>query len=175
MRAPPCWSCRASFPLQLGVPLATCGGHQCPGDSQAGSHSSHRSASVCGWIPNSVVQNGRPKGGIFSCGHDADVTCFVVQSLSNCLFSKAEGGLELQKTDVARERRWNEAPATSPFERINISTSGEGQGGLACCSPWYCKESDTTWQLNNNNLFFGLPSGNSGKEPACQGRRSKEI
>ena len=21
---------------------------------------------------------------------------------------------------------------------------GEGQGGLACCSPWGCKESDTT-------------------------------
>ena len=28
---------------------------------------------------------------------------------------------------------------------------GEGQGILACCSPWGCKESDTTEQLNNNN------------------------
>ena len=27
---------------------------------------------------------------------------------------------------------------------------GEGQGSLACCSPWGCKELDTTWQLNNN-------------------------
>ena len=27
----------------------------------------------------------------------------------------------------------------------------EGQGGLACCSPWGYKESDTTSQLNNNN------------------------
>ena len=26
---------------------------------------------------------------------------------------------------------------------------GEGQGSLACCSPWSCKESDTTEQLNN--------------------------
>ena len=26
---------------------------------------------------------------------------------------------------------------------------GEGQGSLACCSPWGCKESDTTDQLNN--------------------------
>ena len=25
---------------------------------------------------------------------------------------------------------------------------GEGQGGLACCSPWGCKESDMTEQLN---------------------------
>ena len=27
---------------------------------------------------------------------------------------------------------------------------GEGQGGLVCCSPWDCKKSDTTGQLNNN-------------------------
>ena len=27
---------------------------------------------------------------------------------------------------------------------------GEGQGSLACCSPWGHEESDTTWQLNNN-------------------------
>ena len=26
----------------------------------------------------------------------------------------------------------------------------EGQGSLACCSPWGCRESDMTWQLNNN-------------------------
>ena len=26
---------------------------------------------------------------------------------------------------------------------------GDGQGGLACCSPWGCKESDTTERLNN--------------------------
>ena len=25
---------------------------------------------------------------------------------------------------------------------------GGGQGSLACCSPWGCKESDTTEQLN---------------------------
>ena len=28
---------------------------------------------------------------------------------------------------------------------------GEGQGSLACCSPWGCKESDRTERLNNNN------------------------
>ena len=27
----------------------------------------------------------------------------------------------------------------------------EEQGGLACCSPWGCKESDMTWQLKYNN------------------------
>ena len=29
---------------------------------------------------------------------------------------------------------------------------GEGQGSLVCCSPWSCKESDTTQRLNNKNL-----------------------
>ena len=27
---------------------------------------------------------------------------------------------------------------------------GDGQGGLACCSPWGRKESDMTDQMNNN-------------------------
>ena len=28
---------------------------------------------------------------------------------------------------------------------------GEGQGSLACCSPWGCRRSDMTEQLKNNN------------------------
>ena len=28
---------------------------------------------------------------------------------------------------------------------------GDGLGGLACCSPWGCKESDMTERVNNNN------------------------
>ena len=31
---------------------------------------------------------------------------------------------------------------------------GEGQGSLAFCSPWGCKESDTTDQFNNNNKYY---------------------
>ena len=30
----------------------------------------------------------------------------------------------------------------------------EGQGSLACCSPWGPKESDTTERLNKNNLSY---------------------
>ena len=33
---------------------------------------------------------------------------------------------------------------------------GEGQRNLVCCSPWGRKESDMTWQLNNNNKSFAL-------------------
>ena len=36
------------------------------------------------------------------------------------------------------------------------ATMVEGQGSLACCSPWDCKEMDTTEWLNNNH-----PSGES--------------
>ena len=35
------------------------------------------------------------------------------------------------------------------FEQTSGDT--EGQGSLACCSPWGRKELDTTEQLNNNN------------------------
>ena len=35
------------------------------------------------------------------------------------------------------------------FEQAPVDA--EGQGSLACCSPWGCKESDTTQQLNNSN------------------------
>ena len=31
---------------------------------------------------------------------------------------------------------------------MGLGGVGDGQGGLACCSSWGCKESDTTEQLN---------------------------
>ena len=33
---------------------------------------------------------------------------------------------------------------------------GDGQGSLACCSPWGCKESDMTELMKNNNSLFSL-------------------
>ena len=33
----------------------------------------------------------------------------------------------------------------------------EGQGNLACCSPWGCKVLDTTERLNNKDLDLALP------------------
>ena len=35
-------------------------------------------------------------------------------------------------------------------ESARTPGDSEGQGSLACCSLWGGKESDTTWQLNNN-------------------------
>ena len=36
-------------------------------------------------------------------------------------------------------------------ESEQIPGDSEGQGSLACCSPWDCKELDMTEQLKNNN------------------------
>ena len=44
---------------------------------------------------------------------------------------------------------WHHRLSGHGFEQIPVD--GEGQGSLACCSPWGCKESDTTEGLNNNN------------------------
>ena len=37
------------------------------------------------------------------------------------------------------------------YESEQAPGDGEGQGSLACCSPWGHKESDRTKQLNNNS------------------------
>ena len=45
--------------------------------------------------------------------------------------------------------RWHHQLIGHEFEQIQGDS--EGQGGLTCYSPWGRKESDTTWQLNNNS------------------------
>ena len=64
----------------------------------------------------------------------------------------------LEKIEGKRRRghqrmRWLDSitGAINMNPTVQTPEDGEGQGGLACCSPWGCKESDMTWQLNNNN------------------------
>ena len=45
--------------------------------------------------------------------------------------------------------RWHHRLSAHEFEQT--LGDSEGQGSLACCSPWDHKESDTTQQLNNND------------------------
>ena len=46
--------------------------------------------------------------------------------------------------------RWlDDITESMDMSLINLE-DGEGQGSLVCCSPWSCKESDMTEQLNNN-------------------------
>ena len=42
--------------------------------------------------------------------------------------------------------------------RHQLDGVGDGQGGLACCSPWGHKESDTPEQLNGTELNVYIPA-----------------
>ena len=69
-----------------------------------------------------------------------------------------ENTLMLGKIEGRRRREWDgwdgwTASLTQCTWIWATPGDGEGQGGLACCSPWGHKESDTTEWLNNNNLF----------------------
>ena len=45
---------------------------------------------------------------------------------------------------------WHHRPDGHEFEQaLGV---GDGQGSLACCSPWGHKESDTTERLNSNKM-----------------------
>ena len=46
--------------------------------------------------------------------------------------------------------RWLDGITDLMDMRLSRLQDGEGQGSLACCSPWGCKESDTTERLNSN-------------------------
>ena len=46
---------------------------------------------------------------------------------------------------------WHHRPNGHEFEQaLGV---GDREGSLVCCSPWGCKESDTTEQLNNNKYL----------------------
>ena len=62
----------------------------------------------------------------------------------------SEKTLMLQRLKAGGEgddRGWDGWMA-SPTQRTQVGVIGDGQGGLACCSPWDHKELDTTEQLN---------------------------
>ena len=44
--------------------------------------------------------------------------------------------------------RWLDGITDSMDMGLGKLGAGDGQGGLACCDSWVCKESDTTERLN---------------------------
>ena len=71
-----------------------------------------------------------------------------------------EKTLMLGKIDGGRRRgwqrmRWLDAITNSMDMRLSkLWEVGDGQGGLACCSPWGHKQSDTTERLNRTEYFL---------------------
>ena len=43
-------------------------------------------------------------------------------------------------------------------EFVQTLGDGDGQRSLACCSPWGCKQSDTTEQMNNTTSHLQHPN-----------------
>ena len=69
-----------------------------------------------------------------------------------------------------RERvRWLDGITDSMDMSLKNPGDSEGQGSLACCSPWGHKELDTSEQLNNSGLTVEKPDRvTSGICSACQ-------
>ena len=72
------------------------------------------------------------------------------------------GKIEDGRRSVWQRMRWLDGITDSMDEFEQTPGDSEGQGSLACCSPWSCKQSDMTWRLKNNNsshkdltLFYG--------------------
>ena len=71
-----------------------------------------------------------------------------------------EKSLRLGKIEDRRRRgcqrmRWLDGITNGNGHKLGqTSLDGVGQGVLACCSPWVCKESDTTAWLNSNNKCY---------------------
>ena len=64
----------------------------------------------------------------------------------------------LEKIEGGRRRgrqrmRWLDGITGNGHEFKQALGYGEGQGSLACCSPWGRKEMDMTERLNSNNKY----------------------
>ena len=58
------------------------------------------------------------------------------------------GGIRGRRRTGRPRMRWLDGITSSMDVSLSELRVGDGQGGLACCNSWGCKESDTTEQLN---------------------------
>ena len=63
------------------------------------------------------------------------------------MLGKIEGGQEEKGATEDELVGWHHWLSGHEFEQT--PGDGEGQGSLACCSPWGCKELDTTERLKS--------------------------
>ena len=87
---------------------------------------------------------------------ETEVPVFWSSDVSSQLIGKVpdtrkDWGQKEKRTLVDKMAGWQHQCNGHEFGQT--SGNGEGQGGLACCSPWGRQEVDTTGQLNNNNRY----------------------
>ena len=63
------------------------------------------------------------------------------------MLGKTEGRRRGQEDEMVG---WHHQLSGLEFEQA--PGIGDGQGGLACCSPWGCRELDMTEQLNRTEM-----------------------
>ena len=105
---------------------------------------------------------------------DAEAPVFWSSDVNSQLIGKVP---DTGKDRGQKERRasWDEMARwphwSNGHELGQTLGDGEGYGGLTCCSPWGCKESDITGWLNNNKVcIWGFPGGPEVKKPPTSGR-----
>ena len=62
--------------------------------------------------------------------------------------------MEEKGTTEDEKVEWHHQLNGHEFE--HIPGVGDGQGGLACCSPWGRKELDIAEQLNSTDIFYNM-------------------
>ena len=82
-----------------------------------------------------------------------------------------EKTLMLGKTEGEGDDRGRDGWMVNGHEFEQAPGGGEGQGSLACCSPWSHKESDTTERLNNKGKDVAVSGTALKKKFQCLGRR----
>ena len=63
------------------------------------------------------------------------------------------GKIEGWRRRGRQRMRWLDGVTDSMDESEQTLGDGEGQGSLACCSPWGCKDSDTTEQQQQSRQY----------------------
>ena len=78
---------------------------------------------------------------------------------SQLIGKDSDAGKDRKAGGKGCERRWDGWIASSTKRTWIWANSGnsEGQGSVACCSPWGHKESDMTERLNNNKHLGWVP------------------
>ena len=75
------------------------------------------------------------------------------EGVSLCSWPMARNQFDLYRPLTWKEKETTEDETVGRHHQLNgheFEQSGEGQGGLACCSPWRRKASDRAEQLNTN-------------------------
>ena len=100
------------------------------------------------------IQPVHPKGDQSWCSLDGLMLRLKLQYFGHLMqrVDSLEKTLMLEEIEGRRRRGWQRMRWLDGHESEWIPGVGDGQGGLACCSPWGCKESDTTEQLNWTKL-----------------------